>query len=123
MPLCPGDLETLQMFYEARLHGDREHWRLVLVPLHEEMSKLVESIHIEGNVVATMTHTPQGIMTWSLRSGVALAAEIESRCARFQHEQDPGAVGRKPNPAFTRGQIFTRPCLHDSPKTPQHQPK
>lgn len=43
-----GNLETLQMFYEARLHGDREHWRLVLVPRHDDMSKRVESIHIEG---------------------------------------------------------------------------
>ena len=77
-----------------------------------------------GNVVAAMTHALQGtIPTWPLRSGVALAAEIESRCARFQHEQNPGAVGGKPNPAFTRRQIFTRPCLHDPLKTPQHQPK
>lgn len=43
-----GDLETLQMFYQARLHGDRDRWRLVLVPRHKAMSKRVESIHIEG---------------------------------------------------------------------------
>ena len=77
-----------------------------------------------GNVVAAMTHALQGtIPTWLLRSGVALAAEIESRCARFQHEQNPGAIGGKPNPASTRRQIFIRPCLHDPLKTPQHQPK
>ncbi|MFQ5935233.1 MAG: LolA-related protein [Acidiferrobacterales bacterium] len=43
-----GDVETLQRFYDARLQGNRTHWRLVLVPLHEEMSKIVESIQIDG---------------------------------------------------------------------------
>ncbi len=44
-----GDLETLQRFYEVRLEGEREHWRLALVPLQEQMRALVEAIRIEGS--------------------------------------------------------------------------
>jgi hypothetical protein len=44
-----GDLKTLQSLYEIRLDGDRNHWRLVLVPLNDEMSGIVESVLIEGS--------------------------------------------------------------------------
>lgn len=43
-----GDLKTLQRFYDARFEGNREHWRLVLVPLQDGMSSRVEMIHIQG---------------------------------------------------------------------------
>ena len=44
-----GDLETLQMLYDTHFSGERQRWRLVLVPLHDDMSSIVESIHIEGS--------------------------------------------------------------------------
>lgn len=44
-----GDLKTLQKFYNARLEGVRQHWRLVLVPLDDGMSGRIESIYIQGN--------------------------------------------------------------------------
>lgn len=44
-----GNLPTLQRFYEVSLEGDREHWRLLLRPRHEQMRELVDSITIEGS--------------------------------------------------------------------------
>lgn len=44
-----GNLPTLQRFYEVSLEGDREHWRLLLRPRHEQMRELVDSIEIEGS--------------------------------------------------------------------------
>ena len=44
-----GDLKTLQRFYDVRLEGVREQWRLVLVPLQDGMSSRVETIHIQGS--------------------------------------------------------------------------
>ena len=44
-----GNLATLQSFYETRLYGDRNNWRLELVPRDEDLSASLESIHIEGS--------------------------------------------------------------------------
>ncbi len=44
-----GDLATLQSFYETRLSGDRNNWRLELVPRDEDLGASLESVHIEGS--------------------------------------------------------------------------
>lgn len=43
-----GDLNTLRTFYSVNLEGDRTAWSMVLKPKDNEMSSVIDSIHLSG---------------------------------------------------------------------------
>jgi len=43
-----GDFKTLAKFYHLQLDGDRNRWRLTLVPIEECLRDVIESITIQG---------------------------------------------------------------------------
>ena len=43
-----GDLNTLRTFYSVNLEGDRTAWSMILKPKDNEMSSVIDSIHLSG---------------------------------------------------------------------------
>jgi hypothetical protein len=44
-----GDLAQLERYFEPRLDGERERWRLRLIPKAPSLSRQVEAVEIEGS--------------------------------------------------------------------------
>lgn len=44
-----GDLEALRRYFELRLEGDHEHWRLFLTPREPTLTRQVKRIEVEGS--------------------------------------------------------------------------
>lgn len=47
-----GDLQALKRYYQVRLTGHAERWRLELVPVQDSMKRIITRIRIEGSQAA-----------------------------------------------------------------------
>jgi len=50
-----GDLATLQRYYEIAFSGDRDHWRIDLVPKTHRVREKVRGIRVQGSGTAIAT--------------------------------------------------------------------